>query len=223
MSSSSTNSKKRTATAAALSNEASPVADKAEVKTEKTEKKTKKAPAPKKEKKPKEEKKATASSDSGDGAADGAAASGDEPAKKKRKVVRFNPHNPCDYLDLKRYWKNHESLRIGLLKAQAAEQTADEAGDKDKADEAAASVARYTGVLQRLEGRRSDVMLQLKSVAELLTHGQLADPLLSRLVPAFDPRPEAEKEDDVATPATAAAAASSSLADAEAEPKEAQA
>jgi hypothetical protein len=218
MSSSSTNSKKRTATAANLNSEDSPVVDKAEVKTEKTEKKTKKAPAPKKEKKPKEEKKA-ASSESGDAAVDGAAASGDEPAKKKRKVVRFNPHNPCDYLDLRRYWKNHESLRIGLLKAQAAEQTADEAGDKDKADEAAASVARYTGVLQRLESRRSDVMMQLKSIAELLTHGQLSDPLLSRLVPAFDPRPEAEKEEEAAP----ASSAGSSVPTENAEPKEAQA
>jgi len=119
------------------------------------------------------------------------------PPKKKRKVVRFNPHNPSDYLDLNRYWKNHESLRNGLLKAHANEAEAEEKGDKDAADIAAASVARYTGVLQRLESRRQDVIGQLKATADLLAYGTVAEPLITRLVGAFSSRP-APTADEVA-------------------------
>lgn len=197
-------------------------------------KKAKKEAAPKDEPRKKEERE-----DDNEIASQGDAEEGDKkegaeekkaPKKKgdgkKRQVIRFNPHGGRDYLDLPKYWKHHESLRNGLLKAQASVDEADKEGDAEASETASASVIRYQGLLRRLESRRADTVDQVKLASALLNGpaSSLAEPLITKILAAFaqpDPAPKAAPAPDAAEEAPAAAAADAP-ANADDAPEEAQ-
>jgi len=134
-------------------------------------------------------------------------ATGEEESKKKkpngpkRKVERFDPHTPHDYLNVIKYWKHMESLNQGLRKAQAVSAKAEDEGELEQMALAASQVNRYTLLIGRMEQRRQDTVQQLQVLAPLLPYGAIVEPLLTLLLAPF-----AGKPDPPAPPAAVAAA-----------------
>jgi len=138
---------------------------------------TKEVKEPKSKKKRKEADPATAS--------DSPAGEGDEAPKKKRKVVRFDPHNPNSYLNLTHYWKHKEVLRTGLMKAESTKEDAEEKGDEEAIALAENSIKRYGAMYDRLQSRREEVVNQLTVASSLMAYGEVAVPLVESLLGSF--------------------------------------